>query len=447
MEMLDAQRAVTRFDGVDVLRGFSILSVVLLHTWIRMHFPGSPVNQVMRGWLAHLLLRNGDNGVTVFFAVSGFLITLTSLRRFGSLAQMQPMRFYRIRFARIAPLLLLLLAVLSVLHLVHAEGFRIPAKITTLPRALFSALTFHLNWLEAVHGYLPANWDVLWSLSVEEMFYLFFPLICVVVLRERRGMMLFVALLLVFVAMGPFARTVWTTNPIWQEKTYLGGMDGIALGCLCALVTDRLLRRGDGWRARWSKRLIVLEFLGAAMILLIAVWPPWHWMRCVGRSGVDGTVLAVGACLVMVGSVVRGRTGRRWTAPVRWFGRHSYEVYLTHEFVVVWGTMLYIKLRRGPLPLWFFVILLLTAPLGWLVAKYFSEPMNRRLKKRTPLLPHDFFFCGHKAGAGAGGKQITLFEARRSRRPGHGRTEVCAAPFYRESFCAVLFRGAARGRR
>jgi peptidoglycan/LPS O-acetylase OafA/YrhL len=385
MEMLDAQRAVTpRFDGVDVLRGFSILSVVLLHTWMRMHFPGSPVNQVMRGWLAHLLLRNGDNGVTVFFAVSGFLITLTSQRRFGSLAQIRPMRFYRIRFARIAPLLLLLLAVLSVLHLVHAEGFRIPERITTLPRAVFSALTFHLNWLEAVHGYLPANWDVLWSLSVEEMFYLFFPLICVVVLRGRRGMMVFVALLLVFAAMGPFARTVWTTNPIWQEKTYLGGMDGIALGCLCALVTDRLLRRGDVWGAQWSKRLIVLEVVGAAMILLIAVWPPWHWMRYVGRSGVDGTVLAVGACLVMVGSVVRGRTGGRWTAPVRWFGRHSYEVYLTHEFVVVWGTMLYIKLRRGPLPLWFFGILLLTAPLGWLVAKYFSEPMNRRLRGVAP---------------------------------------------------------------
>ena len=147
-----------------------------------MHFPGSPVNQVMRGQLAHLLLRNGDNGVTVFFAVSGFLITLTSLRRFGSLGAMRPLMFYRIRFARIAPLLLVLLAVLSLLHLGHVEGFRIPAKTTTLPRALFAALTFHLNWLEAVHGYLPANWDVLWSLSVEEMFYLFFPLICVVLL-------------------------------------------------------------------------------------------------------------------------------------------------------------------------------------------------------------------------------------------------------------------------
>jgi peptidoglycan/LPS O-acetylase OafA/YrhL len=388
MEMRERQYAVTpRFDGVDVLRGFSILSVVLLHTWIRMHFPGSPVNQVMRGQLAHLLLRNGDNGVTVFFAVSGFLITLTSLRRFGSLGAMRPLTFYRIRFARIAPLLLLLLAILSLLHLGHVEGFRIPPKTTTLPRALFAALTFHLNWLEAVHGYLPANWDVLWSLSVEEMFYLFFPLICVLLLRLRRGLALFVALLLVFAAVGPFARTVWTTNPIWQEKTYLGGMDGIALGCLCALVTNQLLRRDQAWKKASSWRLIAMEIVGAAMILLIAVWPPWHWMRYVGRSGMDGTVLALGACLVMVGSVVRGQAGGRWMAPIRWFGRHSYEVYLTHEFIVVWGTMLYVKVRRGPLSLWFFGILLLTAPLGWVVAKYFSEPMNRRLRG-APQLDH-----------------------------------------------------------
>jgi peptidoglycan/LPS O-acetylase OafA/YrhL len=103
-------------------------------------------------------------------------------------------------------------------------------------------------------------------------------------------------------------------------------------------------------------------------------------MRYVGRSGVDGTVLALGACLVMVGSVVRGHNGGRWIAPIRWFGRHSYEVYLTHEFVVVWMTMLYVKVRRGPMSLWFLAILLLTAPLGWIVARYFSEPMNRRLR-------------------------------------------------------------------
>ncbi len=157
----EQQATTPRFDGIDVLRGLSILSVVLLHLWLRMRFAGFGLGSWLPGWIAFRIFRNGGNGVTVFFAVSGFLITLTSLRRFGSLAKMRPAIFYRIRFARIAPLLLLLLAVLSVLHLVHADGFRIRATTASLPRALLAALTFHLNWLEAIRGYLPANWDVL----------------------------------------------------------------------------------------------------------------------------------------------------------------------------------------------------------------------------------------------------------------------------------------------
>jgi peptidoglycan/LPS O-acetylase OafA/YrhL len=383
--------ALLRLDGIDLLRGFSILAVVLLHSNLRLFFSGHPIWPLVPRWLFPSLFLQGDNGVTVFFAISGFLITLTSLHRFGSLARMRARSFYRIRFARIAPLLLLVLVVLSVLHLAHAGGFRIPASQTALSRALLAALTFHLNWLEAAHGYLPANWDVLWSLSVEEMFYLFFPLVCLALLRTRRGMPAFVVLLLLFVAMGPFARSLWTTNEIWQEKCYLGGMDAIALGCLTALLTDllwpdRLLRAG--WVQRNPRLLLAIQTLGALLMLLIVAWPRWHWMDAIGRSGTDGTVLALGTCLVLFAVTLRGRAGRAWSAPVRWFGRHSYEVYLTHEFVVVWMTALYLKLLRGPLLLWIAAMVLLSAVLGGLVARYFSEPMNRRLRGTAPLPRH-----------------------------------------------------------
>ena len=173
----DRKPAVPRLDGIDVLRGLSILAVILLHILIR--FAGV---HVRLGWdwpkyTRHFVFLNGGNGVTTFFAVSGFLITLTSLRRFGSLDAIRPRAFYRIRFARIMPLLLLMLLVLSALHLLRVDGYIINEKFFTLPRALFAALTFHLNWLEAsCNAWLPACWTVLWSLSIEEMFYLFFPL-------------------------------------------------------------------------------------------------------------------------------------------------------------------------------------------------------------------------------------------------------------------------------
>jgi peptidoglycan/LPS O-acetylase OafA/YrhL len=378
------ERAATpRFDGVDLLRGLSIIAVILLHGQIRLYYTYSiSIRTLLPRPIFHVLFWQGGNGVTVFFAISGFLITLTSLRRFGSLAKMRAKTFYRIRFARIAPLLLLLLAVLSVLDLVHAEGFRINPARETLPRALLAALTFHVNWYEAVHGYLPANWDVMWSLSIEEMFYLFFPLACVLLARRRRGMPVFVALLLAFVAMGPFARTVWGGNGIWQGTSYLGGMSGIALGCLTALVMDWLQRANPKWMS--GKLLLGIQIAGAAAILLIVIWPPWHWMHMLGRSGTDDTALGVGTCLVMLGSVLRGRAGRAWTAPIRWFGRHSYEIYLTHEFVVVWVTQLYVKVHRGSPLAWIAAEVVLAAALGALVARWFSEPLNRRLRGAAP---------------------------------------------------------------
>src|SRR5579871_5605444 len=102
--------AAPRFETIDLLRGLSILAVVLLHSWLRFYLNDVQVGTGLPKWLSHLLLRNGGNGVTLFFAISGFLITFTSVRRFGGLAGMRPRLFYRIRFARIAPLLLLVLA-------------------------------------------------------------------------------------------------------------------------------------------------------------------------------------------------------------------------------------------------------------------------------------------------------------------------------------------------
>lgn len=128
--------------------------------------------------LVSALVWNGQFGVQIFFAISGFLITSTTLRRWGSAASVNVLDFYRLRFARIAPLMMLVLLILSVLHLTHVKGFVVGEKTGGLGRALVAALTFHVNLLEARRGYLPASWDVLWSLSVEEMFYLCFPLVC-----------------------------------------------------------------------------------------------------------------------------------------------------------------------------------------------------------------------------------------------------------------------------
>jgi peptidoglycan/LPS O-acetylase OafA/YrhL len=380
----DRKPAVSRLDGIDILRGLSILAVILLHILIR--FAGV---HVRLGWdwpkyTRHFVFLNGGNGVTTFFAVSGFLITLTSLRRFGSLDAIRPRAFYRIRFARIMPLLLLMLTVLSALHLLHVPGYVINQKFFTLPRALFAALTFHLNWLEAArNAYLPACWTVLWSLSIEEMFYLFFPLISLLLFRSGHvGRWAWIALALTLFALGPFARVVWAKNDLQAENSYLAGMASIALGCITAYLVDRLSHRA--MRTAWLR---VAEIAGWAGILLIAVWPWPHSyvMLTLGRSGTDDALLALSVCLVMAAVTLRRKRGSRWSAPLRWFGRHSYELYLSHEFIIVAGVALYAHFyahhaSRGVVAVFAAAMLLATAPLAWALARWFTEPANRWLR-------------------------------------------------------------------
>ncbi len=229
-------RSWSRVDGIDLLRGLAIFFVLMNHVNMQLLFAHVPYTRGLPKQLVATLVWNGQQGVQIFFAVSGFLITTTSLRRWKSLAQVSVADFYRLRFARIAPLLMGLLAVLSVLHLAHVQHFVVKPETGGLGRALVAALTFHVNLLEARRGYLPGNWDILWSLSVEETFYFAFPWVCRWLGRGR----LMIALLLVFVVLGPFGRSVLTHgNPVWREYSYLGGMDAIAMGCLTAIAAQR----------------------------------------------------------------------------------------------------------------------------------------------------------------------------------------------------------------
>lgn len=399
-----ATAVVPRLDGVDLIRGLSILAVVLLHISIFAHRYHIRVGQNLPPSLHYLLFSNGGNGVSAFFVVSGFLITLISIRRFGSLAQMSAGRFYRLRFARIAPPLLLLLAVLGVMHLAGVAEFRIKPQVASLPRALLSALTFHLNWLEAVHGWLPPCWTVLWSLSVEEMFYLAFPLACLVLWRPRSARAGFFALLIGLIIVAPFARAAPTPYIEWQGQSYFSNMDGIALGCLCALFTDRCLRDGRLERTRWP---LIAQITGAIFVAVIVVWPwptdiaGWHFKKALAASGTDVTVLIIGTALFIWGSVLRGSGSAAWLEPIRWFGRHSYEVYLSHEFAVIGVLTAFVKIHRGPPIASIAAVLALSAVLGFMFARFFSEPMNRALRDNSLLAgsPPGGFRGGEPRGA------------------------------------------------
>jgi len=396
-QLVAAQKAEKRVPGIDLLRGLCIVAVVLHHINLRIHFRDSSLGQMIGPAANRVLFWNGYYGVRMFFAISGFLITTWSLKRWGSLSQLHRRQFYLMRFARIVPCLAGLLVLLSVLDRFGVPRFTINTQHTSLGRALLAALTFHVNWLEARTGYLPAAWDVLWSLSVEEVFYVFFPLLCTLLRKPA----LLIALFSCFVIAGPFAR-VQTHNELWADYGYLSCMDGIALGCLAALFAAKVRLN--------HKSNLALRISGIVLVLLITVFRRTAARLALYKVGLDVTTLEVGTALLIIAlqqsfesrttldhspllsSRLRTRSMAIWrslgsalyrsTGFLRWFGRNSYEVYLTH-MLMVWpmvGLYFHFHQSLNSAVLWFLAITALTGVAGHVLARSYSDPLNRRLR-------------------------------------------------------------------
>jgi peptidoglycan/LPS O-acetylase OafA/YrhL len=366
-------RSWSRLDGVDLLRGLAIFFVLMNHVNMQLLFAHVPYTHGLPRQLVSSLVWNGQQGVQIFFAVSGFLITATSLRRWKSLDRVSVADFYRLRFARIAPLLLGLLAILSVLHLMHVRHFVVSAETGGLARALLAALTFHVNWLEASRGYLPGSWDILWSLSVEETFYFAFPWVCRIFGRGK----LLIAVLLAFVVLGPFGRSVLTHgNPVWREYSYLGGMDAIAMGCLTAIALHgRRLSRALLW---------LLGSVGGALLMFCLVFSRTAYVLIPERTGLYMSVVGVGAAMLIAVAAQTAWRGPRFLSPLLLAGQRSYEIYLTHMFVVIAlaGASAATGNAMWAVPLFFIGVLIIASLLGEAAARIYSEPMNRWLRGR-----------------------------------------------------------------
>jgi len=374
--------ASVRNPHIDLLRGVAILLVVIHHLQIRMPMEDS----AWFSWLPARFLRgvgsHGYEAVFLFFVISGFLITSNALSWWGRLDRIDLRVFYARRFARIVPCLLVLVLVLSFLHGLGVTHYTIVHANQSLPRAIVATLGFHVNWYEGQTGYLPGNWDVLWSLSIEEMFYIAFPVVCL--LLRWRGLL--VAFLVGLAISIPWARAALAGNEIWQEKAYLPGMAAIAAGVLAALLARRVQPPRAG-------AVIALAMVGALGFGVVVFTDDvlWQALKDFGLLLLTGSA----ACLVLAGHWLEcsSRSGTYWgTASVRAFGRLSYEIYLTHMFVVF--TVLELFERSGAdarfEPLWYGVTVALCLGLGVLVDQGLSTPCNRALRKwliTAPLQP------------------------------------------------------------
>lgn len=356
-----------RNEGIDALRGVSIILVIMLHLAIRLPLSHTALGAVLPEWLLNALCFNGAESVCVFFVISGFLITGNALRRWGDIGLPHFRAFYIRRAARIVPCLLLLLCVLSALDIAGAPGYVITRHDQSLPRALLAAIGLHVNLYEAYTGYLPASWTVLWSLSIEEVFYLGFPVAC---LLARHAVWPLVLPLILLALSLPITRLQNGGNEILREQAYLYGMGAIATGVLAALAAHR-------WRHS-SQHGILLVLIGSVawMAVIFTEDPIWSVLG-------EGTLLLLtfGTAILMVG-LDAWQPRLPCTGWLQSFGRLSYEIYLTHVFITLGALALF---TYASLPdrigyLLYPLVLAGSLILGWSVARLFSHPVEQRIK-------------------------------------------------------------------
>jgi peptidoglycan/LPS O-acetylase OafA/YrhL len=364
-----------RLAVIDLVRTVSILLVVVGHTFLVMGGNAGPLTS-----LFERLATNAGYGVTMFFVVSGFIITHTVAQQYGRLGQVSIRDFYRRRIARLLPLACITLALAamvgifapsSVLHtsLFHESHAQFsPWFVLSFPMLIF-------NWaLAASHignGW-GVQWNIFWSLAIEEQFYLFYPF----VLRHLGNNRLRLVWLLVVVAsLGlPYRALIAAVAPGNFWLAFVGspsGFEGIAIGVLAWHVFESGILN----RLRTSFK-VALCALAIEIIATIVLGPSLNTSAGALVFGPTAVALCTATFLVLtVGSRHEAQIPQLFRHP----GRLSYGIYLLHPLIIfgLWELLGYHK------PLFFIAAIVATvisvAALSW---KWFESPLNKFLRSR-----------------------------------------------------------------
>jgi peptidoglycan/LPS O-acetylase OafA/YrhL len=324
-------------------------------------------------------VAGGYIGVEVFFVLSGWLVCALLVNEHQRTGGIALARFWLRRARRLLPAMVTVTA-----GTVAVASLAQPDRLAALRAQSLAALAYHLNWrlvvdeqsyFEAAAG--PSPLEHLWSLSIEEQFYLAFPLLCGLVLA-RRSRPWAVRLALGGALLSTLLRWVLHEPGVDPSRIYFGTdtrAAGLLLGVALGLFwTPNRLRPHDD--RRFTAALDAAALAGAAVLAWYAVGVDEHRATAF-RGGFTAAQVATLALIAVAVYPAPSRTVALLSArPLRWVGQRSYGVYLIHWPVIVFVSEAPGEQPDGPLSV--AVQLGLIVVLAALSYRLIEQPVRRR---------------------------------------------------------------------
>jgi peptidoglycan/LPS O-acetylase OafA/YrhL len=301
--------------ALDGLRAIAVLLVISSHLQGAPLFHGGPDEITPRaGWL----------GVDLFFVLSGFLITSLLLEERQLHGTILLRRFYLRRLLRLVPALVALVIAAALGDIALGISLRVHLE------SLLLGLTYTTN-IGAALGHFDLSLGHLWSLAMEEQFYLVWPPLLIILLRRASARILGVGVLAVAVAFTAARYAVMPPDARSVDWAFVTRFDSILLGCAAAFAPP-IVRRLAATPAPFVTALCAM---GALVVLTPTSEPVYRGFTF---------AFSAATAIVVLGLAGRGSTLGRFrvvhaivaSLPFVLVGRISYALYLWHRVIEYW---------------------------------------------------------------------------------------------------------------